>query len=493
MVRASRLAVAFAVVGSVLLVVSTGAASWAPGGPTDELQEGLQLQPTSDYAYLSDDGETVIDISPSNDALRGEGLNPNAVVIIDDVATLRNGGDTNAAVWVTTDAGDPITVEADGQPIDGQATNVTLLPTETLGIDLVINTTNRTGVEAVSTLSVHGQIVEPEPSEGGFTFAEETEPPEPIVRVTSPEPDRRVMTVEYARTERTFTGNLSGLAVGSGIELDAARVAVGDPGNLSVDLQPATDVPARAVTNATGQTLLAAFDVGHQNGPAVTGLELEATVPASALPDGTSLGDMTVYRATDGGWEPVATAVERTAGTLQITAEPGQPGRFVVASSVPAFAVESATLLENESTGTGVSAIVRNLGTGVGNETVTVTANGQPFVNRTVSLPPGATRTITVTAPEPTAENLTIAVDGIVAGTFNRTPSGPTVTANGGLENPSASADNPSETTSSPSEPAQTGSLLEEPAGIPLSRIGGLGIAGGLFVALVSLLRRVPV
>ncbi|MFW6384288.1 MAG: DUF1102 domain-containing protein [Halodesulfurarchaeum sp.] len=492
MVRPSRLAVALAIVGSVLLVVSTGAASWTPGGPTDELQEGLQLQPSSDYAYLSTDNETVIDISPSNEALRGEGLNPDAVVTFEDVATLRNGGDTNATVWVTTDAGDPIRVTADGQPIDGQAANVTLVPSETLGIDLVINTTNRTAVESVSTLTVHGEVEDSETAGSGGTFAVEEEPPDPIVRVRSPAADRRVMTVDFARPDRTFVGNLSELAIGSGFDLQRAGVAVADRGNLSASIQPAA-VSAGAVRNESGLTPLAAVDVDHQAGPTVTDLELQASVPISALPQGTAIEETSVYRAADGGWEPVDTAVERSGETLRVTAAAGQPGRFVVVSAVPAIEVETATLLENESADPVVSAVIRNRGTGAGNDTVVATANGEPFANRTVTLGPDEPTRLNITAPAPTEENLTIALDGVVVGTVNRTPSGPNVTTVEGVEVPAATGESTPGSTITEPETEQPESLLEEPAGIPLSRIGGMGFAGGLFVALVALIRRVPV
>ena len=157
--RPSRLVVVLALVGALSLAVSTGAVSWSGAdmlGDTGANEE-LMMEPTSEYAYLNDDNETVIDLSRSNDALDGNGVAPNARTTLDDVAALRYNGSEYATVYVTHDS-DAITITNDGQPINAPNDSVNLTPEDrTVSLDLVIDTTNTSKSTLGGTLTIHAE------------------------------------------------------------------------------------------------------------------------------------------------------------------------------------------------------------------------------------------------------------------------------------------------------------------------------------------------
>lgn len=155
--RPSRLVIVLALAGALTLTISTGAVSWADAdslGDADiETEEELLLLPTSEYAYL-DGGETVVDITGSNEALAASGLNPNARMTITDVAMVRYNGSEYATVYVTADS-DAITVTNDGEPMDTANESVRLSPDDpTASLDLVIDTSNMSAESRQGTLTI---------------------------------------------------------------------------------------------------------------------------------------------------------------------------------------------------------------------------------------------------------------------------------------------------------------------------------------------------
>ncbi|AKH96609.1 DUF1102 domain-containing protein [Halanaeroarchaeum sulfurireducens] len=157
--RPSRLVVVLALVGALSLAVSTGAVSWSGADMLGDTgtDEELMMEPTSEYAYLDDDNETVIDLTRSNDALDANGVNPDARTTVDDVAALRYNGSEYATVYVTHDS-DAITITNDGQPIDAVNDSVNLTPEDrTVSLDLVIDTTNTSKNTLGGTLTIHAE------------------------------------------------------------------------------------------------------------------------------------------------------------------------------------------------------------------------------------------------------------------------------------------------------------------------------------------------
>ncbi|MFP4530020.1 MAG: DUF1102 domain-containing protein [Halodesulfurarchaeum sp.] len=506
-----RLAVLLAIVGALLLVISTGAATWDPGSPIDELvntdQETLALQPSSDYAYLDASGETTIDLTAENPDLGADGLNPDAITVIEDVALLNYTGPEYADVWVSTDAEEGVEIYADGTRIEKPENNITLESGETVGIDLRIDSSNRTAVESTTTLTVHAEGVEmggtTEAVGGGdLTLESEESPPEPIVRILGTGPDERTVEVDFARADQPVLAQFSEFELPrDGAELRRFEFTPTEDGNLSIAVHGLTVAAAQDgtqnVETSTGLTPLVAFEIGSSEGVAAEMTATTLDVPLTSLPSGTNVDTLTAYRFDGDDWTPVETTVEQRNETLRITSAIDEPTQYVLASEVSDIDVTSATMdRDNETENVTINATVSNDGTGAGNETLAFTANGTLFTSRTVELGPGESTTVSTVRSFNVTGNTTVAVNGVEAGTLRPIESAPEQPTPEPEPTPTPEpepTEEPTATqTSTPTE-TTTPSDLEEPAGVPLGRLGGLALTGGIFLTLVALIRRVPV
>jgi hypothetical protein len=107
----------------VLATVSTmiGASAAADVGlfsdddQVDNVENVLELTPSDgpngEFASIDDSGELTLDLSPSNDALEGDGPDSNSTTLILDVFVVRNANATPYCVWIEPFGGDSGAVE----------------------------------------------------------------------------------------------------------------------------------------------------------------------------------------------------------------------------------------------------------------------------------------------------------------------------------------------------------------------------------------------
>jgi len=134
-----------------LLLVAAGSLAFATGatvvdGPADTVADGdLAVQPADgpngQYAYLNDDGEITVDISPTNPNISPdfEGVNPDSLASANGIFTITYTGDEYAHVWIDHE-GENVTFLAGDESVEGEANNVTLAPNETVAVGLDIDT-----------------------------------------------------------------------------------------------------------------------------------------------------------------------------------------------------------------------------------------------------------------------------------------------------------------------------------------------------------------
>ena len=171
-----------ALVAATALLVSTGAYPLSDG--TDEVS-GVDIElspaegPNGDYALLNEDDEIELLLTGANPDIEGEGLPADTRTPIDRVFTVRNTGDTEAAVWITDDADDVRFYRGDdpGDDLEGPANEVTVDPNGTIAVGLLVDTRGEHDVEQASGFSVHvEQATEEQVSEPGPSEPETSEP-----------------------------------------------------------------------------------------------------------------------------------------------------------------------------------------------------------------------------------------------------------------------------------------------------------------------------
>lgn len=153
----------------------------------------------------------------------------------------------------------------------------------------------------------------------------------------------------------------------------------------------------------------------------LSNVRLRTTVRWDALTDGTDEHDLTFYRYHDGEWQAVDTrVVEYTTHGAVIEARP--PGLSVFAVGTvrePALSVTGTTLNATSVPAGGsvtVSATVTNAGTANGTMRVPLTVGDTVRDTATVSLAPGASTTVELTATVDSAGTADLAVNGTDAG-----------------------------------------------------------------------------
>ena len=107
-----------------LLVLTAGLIVPTTGTPTTDADSlgDLKLQPhhgpSGAYAEVSSDGEIALQLSPENDRVPGEGVNPHAVTTFDCIFTMTNTGEETMLVRIAHDAEAVHFVDIGGPALD---------------------------------------------------------------------------------------------------------------------------------------------------------------------------------------------------------------------------------------------------------------------------------------------------------------------------------------------------------------------------------------
>lgn len=485
--RTLTLAVALLLAGT-LAFPSTAAPLF--DGPADRVGDGIELAPSSDYAYLEDE-ELVVDVSPANPALDGEGLNPDGVTTLGDVFRIQYTGSTYAHVWLTHD-GEGISFAVDGQSIGSQAENVTLAPNESVPVSMTVNTT---GVVDgyIGDINVHARVAEPAD--------------EPAAE--SAQSGRIVRSVIDGEGSRQFSASSTG--EGDRIEFDARRLeldravsgsltleelAVGTTGGPlsiaveAVDSQTASDLVESGAEPLGGVTV--AVESGEVKNATLRFSISEAYFENRSVDP----ANLTVLRESDGERSRLPVRVTGMQdGRVTFAAETPGFSTFVVAIDRPRLSVTDVTL-DQDTVARGesvtVSTVVTNDGSATGEREITVSVDNRTVAERTVEVAPGTNETVRVGITANTTGEHVVAVDGTERGTFEVESTSSDSTT------PTATADDPTTTeqTHSGDETAtaqqDTAAPVEEPGAFGLPEFAGLFGVLVIVAALLALGRRVP-
>ncbi|WP_435095798.1 CARDB domain-containing protein [Halorubrum sp. N11] len=505
--RTLILALVFVAAGS--LIFTTGAA--VIDGPADTFAEDrLAIQPADgpngQYAYLNDDDEIAIAVSASNPNIRDpsfEGVNVGTTGRIDDVFTITYTAERYAHVWIEYES-ENVTFVVDGDSIEGEANNVTLGPNQTVTVGLELDSHGAAAGTQLGAgeFSISAKIADPDEMTGMSASTQGTGDGGPTTTVRAPN-----------ATYREFVG--SGIDRGEsvrflaeGMHLDGENVTL-----EGIDLKGVDNERVELDASGSPEPLENGGALDAPTRPrsmAYLGLEpafapdaVDAvTIRFSADPahlDATDTDpeDVTLYRQTDAGaWEEVRVEVvdEEVVDILGLPADrvhfratTETFSTVAVAERVPRFDATETTL-ETPAIDPGEEAAVRatveNAGGAAGEQTVTLTANGDPVANETVALAPNETATVTLSAAFDRAGEYDLAVAGTDAGSLLVGDSA----ADGSSTNNAVAGSEPEADTAEGSG----GGPTEEPSAIDLVDLGGLIAFVALAVAGIALVRRMP-
>ncbi|KKF39442.1 hypothetical protein FK85_28485 [Halorubrum saccharovorum] len=508
------LTLALFLVAAGSLIFTTGAA--VIDGPTDTVADAdLAIQPADgpngQYAYLNDD-EIAIDISASNPKIGPdfEGINPDSLASADDVFTITYTADEYAHVWIE-DESENVTFVADGDSIEGEANNVTLGPNETVAVDLALDTRGAAAGTKLGAdeFSISATLAEPEDASMMSASTRRTSDAGPTTTVTSPSDDRREFVasdVGYGDAVRFETGGMhldGGDVTLDGLDLEGVRSARAE---MSAAGSPDPAANGSALDAPTTPRSIAYLTVEHDfAADEVDAMTIRFSASREAIDDaGVNPERVTFYRQTDAGdWNEKDTSVVgedavRTRGLsedrVHFRATTEDFSTFAVAERVPRVDVTEATL-DTPAIDPGeeatVGATIRNGGGAAGEETVTLTADGDPVANETVALAPNETATVALSVAFETAASTSLAVDGADAGALlvgdPASDDGDVEPGDGEMGDGDA-RDAPGGESTDESGVGPT----EEPAGIDLVQLGGLLALVALVSVGVALVRRTP-
>lgn len=467
-------------------VAFPSAAAPLAGGQIDDVGGNVSLAPNSDYAYLDSDDELVVDISASNPAIEAVGVNPDSVTSFDDVFRVGYDGNRTARVWVSHDS-EAVTFAVDGRRIGSADDAVTLRPNESVGVSMTVDTTGEAVEGLVDGIRVRSRVGDPPDADETGTESDES-----TLRATQ--------SVAPSADARRFTALST--EPGEAVEFDAGRLELDrvDEQNLTFDslsvssstrsFSLTTEVTnggrARSIVVDAGSEPLGAIGVRRHSGT-VTGATLRFSVSSSyfAARD-VDPANLSVYRYSDG--ELSALSVRMTGerdGRVTFAAETPGFSTFVVAVDRPQFTVGDAGV-DAEAVTPGelvtVTATVSNTGTLAGDRTVSVAVDGAVVAERTVTVPAGENRTISIPVVRNETGTYAVTVDGADAGSFE--------VVTGATATPTPSDDESAPSTQSTE--GGTAGPIEEPSGFGLRSL--LGLLGLLIIvgATLALARRTP-
>lgn len=476
--RALALAAALALAGT-LVFPSTAAPLL--DGPSDQLgaRGEVELLPATDseYATVGPDGELALDLSPGD-----VGLNPGSVTAFGDVFYVRYTGDRYAEVWVTADS-PAVSFAVDGERADSETDRVRVGPGDVVPVSVRVDTTEG-DLAGAQGLTVHSRVADPEQTTAAASTDDTTAVSVPAVqrRVTGPE--SMTFTMLAPTAGESITLDTGGLAVaGTGeraTTLESVRVTPASDDAMTVDVERAAATAAGAVPSDGAEALGAVrVDASTDVQEATFRLAVDDDFLADAAV--ADLGDLALYRQSDGEWTEVSLSVvgEREGGVVVEGSTDGF-STYVLAAERPAIGVNEAsvspaTVAVNDAA--TVTATVTNDGGAAGERTLAVTVGGEVVAERTVALDAGESTTVTASVA-PGVGEYAVAVDGVDAGTLVVRADDSGGAADGGSdESGSANAD----VTSEP---------LDEPAGFEARTLAAAGFAAAVAVVGVGVWRR---
>ena len=488
-------------------------------GPTDQVDSDLQIAPSSDYAAL-EDGELVVDISASNPAIDGAGVNPDARTTFADVFRIRYTGSQYAEVWVTHDS-PAISFTVAGQPVDSRANNVSLAPNESVPVTLVVDTTVDDLEGAIENLTLHSRLADPET----VAAADDTSGDPPGRSVIRSAGSRYFTVFGTARGGVThFDVDRMVLDRVDGQTLALETVTAGTTGgSLSMAVDTVDTETASAVVQA-GSEPLGGANVSVETG-AVTNGTLRFSVSAGYFEArNVSPANLVVYRQSEetvSRLDVTTTGAEN--GRVTFAAETDGFSTFVLAVDRPRLRIDDASLDRTTiepGQDVDVTVTIRNVGNANGERPVRVTVDDTVVAERTVDLEPGETTALTIPVAPDTTGKHRVAVNGVDAGTVvvesatteptttetatpttttgdeEATPT-ETMTPTGTMTPTETVAPTPSDTepttaaTAAPTSATPTDGPVEEPGGFGLERLLGLVVLLVALLATVTLARRV--
>lgn len=487
--------IAFAALGLVLPTVAAPLTGQATDSVSDNVALTTENSVNAEYVRTTETGDITLDLSPSDPALAADGLNPEARTYVADTFRIRYDGDTEAAVWITSDAAG-VTFLADGAPIDARADAVTLAPEESVAVGVVVDTRGATPPES-SEFTVRANVTDADTETAdpapGIAAPDPEEPA--TTQVTSPTPTSRALTLRDTADGRSVTLDLNRLVVaraGDGVVTLDDLTVVSDGGDLDLDVSVTPPDSAGALPADAGVRPLGAVRVVERRG-GVERATLRFGVDRAYL-DATGYApeELTVYRYDGTGWsERGVEVVSRSDERVFLDA--GTPGfsTFVVAAAVSDLRVTDADLRTTTVDPGGratVTAEVTNAGDAPGARTVALTLDGESVAERRIDLEPGESTTLSFRADPSSAGTYDVRVGSADAGRLvvegPTTPTG----SDGGSTVPPPTTPTPGD--QSVGTPEDVGTPAVEPAGgAPTETLWLVALLVGV-VTLLALVRR---
>ncbi|WP_144924094.1 CARDB domain-containing protein [Halorubrum salsamenti] len=495
------------------LIFTTGAAV-VDGDADTFADDDLAVQPADgpngNYAYLNDDDEIVVDISPTNPNLPAdfEGVNPDALASADGVFEITYTADEYARVWIEHDGGDAVTFTTDGDSIGDRDNNVTLGPNETVSVGIAIDARGEVAGTRLGAdeFSIRAEVAEPESVPAASSSTGDSGP---VTMVTAPSDGRREFDASDIGYDDTIRFGADGMHLdGANVTLDRLdltgvrneRVAVSAVGS------PEPFENGSALDASTTPRSIAYLAVDHDfDADGVDAMTVRFSASREALDDaGIDPETVTLYRQTEAGnWtEKGATVVGEDAVRMRGLSEDRVHFRaateefstFAVAERVPRLDVTETTVAPeaidpgDEAT---VRATVENGGGAAGEETVTLTVDGDPVANESVALAPNETETVALVSAFESAGEYELAVAGTDAGTLLvGDPAGDD--GDGDTRDAAGTGDGATGGSDGRSTGDSGAGPTEEPGSIGLIDLGGLLALVALVVAGIALVRRTP-
>ncbi len=518
-VRGSVIVSAAAVLGFVLLLVSsTGAVVF--DGPTDPITDDVALQPGDNpYAYLDENDELAIDVTEDNPRIDAEGINVDTLATQDPLFYITYDGNATAEAWIEHE-GTGVTFVVDGEPVESPERAVRLTPADD-AVPVGVRIDTRVagvvpGDRLIDEISVHARPADPRAIESEANRDSEDgdergdgDDDGPAVQVDSPAPDVREVAVESVAVNEPTAVDLDGLRVGgSAIRLDRLSFVRTRPGDVEFSVVGSAAAPGgtdplnRPGVDPLGYYAVAFDDPDQPIESATAELVVDRDRLAAA---GVGPDRLAVYREVDAGegggdgWaatEPSA-VVERTEA-VRITAESDGFSAFAVAAERPALAPVEATLSDGRVTAgepLTVSFDVENVGPAPASdaEVRVETVSGKAITSDgavVLDVDPGATatRSVTIRFDEPGEYDLVLAGEAVegeaVLGSVTVTERGDGPDGDGAGADPSV-GDEPGS--------ADAG---EEPrtelSDLDLADFAGLAALVAIVLATLFLVRRAP-
>ena len=230
----------------------------ATGGSDPEVGQDRVLEeivaephpgPNGAYAFVDNEsGELVIDLTADNNAIDGDGVNPEAFTVVHDVFTLAYTGEELAHVWLEHDS-DAVEFYANGDEtdsIEGETNNVTLAPNESVAVGFTADSRDHEPTESlIESIEIHAKLPDsderdaPEdpvdPSRSGISL---TPCPTPTVDVVAPKKTTRAVSITDVDPCQTATIDLLEYDVGAGVTLEELDASFATDEDVAIEVGP---------------------------------------------------------------------------------------------------------------------------------------------------------------------------------------------------------------------------------------------------------------